>query len=189
MLQWKAIREREQPYHAGTVRLYRERLDDQHAVVDTVQVEKWESLKVVSHSPDGFEMGYRGSGPAQLALAILLEYFGTVEGPGAETRAQLLYQGFKDAFVSTWKDVGFVTEGELERWVEDQRHFFSESEKERWETGGRAPEAREGRSVPQPTPQATPEEIPAVHPSAAPSEPALDETRRVDPVLPPSDRE
>ncbi|GAH94857.1 unnamed protein product, partial [marine sediment metagenome] len=31
------------------------------------------SLRVCSHSPDGFNWGYGGSGPAQLALAILLE--------------------------------------------------------------------------------------------------------------------
>lgn len=31
------------------------------------------SQKVRNHSPDGFNYGYRGSGPAQLALAILLE--------------------------------------------------------------------------------------------------------------------
>lgn len=31
------------------------------------------SLKVRNHSPTGFSWGYGGSGPAQLALAILLE--------------------------------------------------------------------------------------------------------------------
>ena len=30
------------------------------------------SLEIVNHSPDGFNWGYGGSGPAQLALAILL---------------------------------------------------------------------------------------------------------------------
>jgi hypothetical protein len=32
------------------------------------------SQKVFNHSPDGFNWGYGGSGPAQLALAILLKY-------------------------------------------------------------------------------------------------------------------
>ncbi|WP_224215067.1 DUF6166 domain-containing protein [Natrinema longum] len=32
------------------------------------------SLKLVNHSPSGFEWGYSGSGPAQLALALLLDY-------------------------------------------------------------------------------------------------------------------
>jgi hypothetical protein len=31
------------------------------------------SQNVWNHSPDGFEIGYNGSGPSQLALAILLE--------------------------------------------------------------------------------------------------------------------
>lgn len=31
------------------------------------------SLKVCNHSPTGFAWGYGGSGPAQLALAVLLE--------------------------------------------------------------------------------------------------------------------
>lgn len=32
------------------------------------------SRDVVNHSPSGFEWGYGGSGPAQLALALLLDY-------------------------------------------------------------------------------------------------------------------
>ena len=34
-----------------------------------------ESLKLRNHSPDGFSWGYNGSGPSQLALAILLNEF------------------------------------------------------------------------------------------------------------------
>ena len=34
-----------------------------------------DSWVVNKHSPDGFEWGYRGSGPAQLALALLLEHY------------------------------------------------------------------------------------------------------------------
>ena len=33
------------------------------------------SLNVVNHSPSGFEVGYRGSGPAQLACGLLLDYY------------------------------------------------------------------------------------------------------------------
>lgn len=32
-----------------------------------------------NHSPDGFEWGYAGSGPSQLALAILLDFTGDKE--------------------------------------------------------------------------------------------------------------
>lgn len=34
------------------------------------------SQKIWNHSPDGFNWSYEGSGPAQLALAILLDYYG-----------------------------------------------------------------------------------------------------------------
>lgn len=37
------------------------------------------SLEVVNHSPNGFEWGYQGSGPSQLALAILLDLLENAE--------------------------------------------------------------------------------------------------------------
>ena len=46
------------------------------------------SQQVRNHSPDGFEWGYGGSGPSQLALAILLEEMD-------EEIALSLYQDFK----------------------------------------------------------------------------------------------
>lgn len=42
-----------------------------------------------NHSPDGFEWGYGGSGPAQLALAICCDHLGDDE------LAQRVYQAFK----------------------------------------------------------------------------------------------
>jgi hypothetical protein len=38
------------------------------------------SQKVYNHSPDGFNHGYCGSGPAQLALAIVLKLTGISDG-------------------------------------------------------------------------------------------------------------
>lgn len=46
------------------------------------------SQSVVNHSPDGFSWGYGGSGPSQLALAILLELM-------SKNKAVQLYQQFK----------------------------------------------------------------------------------------------
>ena len=46
-----------------------------------------------NHSPSGFEWGYCGSGPAQLALAILADHCGNDE------QALNLYQRFKWAVV------------------------------------------------------------------------------------------
>lgn len=42
-----------------------------------------------NHSPDGFEFGYAGSGPAQLSLALLADVLGN------DDRAQRVYQDFK----------------------------------------------------------------------------------------------
>ncbi|QKY22195.1 hypothetical protein B4589_017505 (plasmid) [Halolamina sp. CBA1230] len=52
------------------------------------------SLALVNHSSSGFEWGYSGSGPAQLALALLLDY------TGDEAFALDHYQAFKSEVVS-----------------------------------------------------------------------------------------
>ncbi len=48
------------------------------------------SQKLRNHSPDGYNWGYGGSGPAQLALAIILELTGEAEG----------YQDFKWKYIA-----------------------------------------------------------------------------------------
>jgi hypothetical protein len=53
---------------------------------------------VVHHSPDGFEYGYGGSGPADLARSILVDYFGL---HGAPERLSVSYQRFKWQFVAS----------------------------------------------------------------------------------------
>lgn len=45
-------------------------------------------LDLARHSPTGFEVGYHGSGPAQLALAMTADAFG-------DEFAQRIYQDFK----------------------------------------------------------------------------------------------
>lgn len=52
------------------------------------------SLKLRNHSPTGFSWGYAGSGPAQLALAILLDYSGNPAWALAH------YQSFKDRVIA-----------------------------------------------------------------------------------------
>lgn len=72
---------------------------------------------VVLHSPDGFEWGYLGSGPADLALAILADFFGDNEA----WKAEPLHQSFKAAFVAGFaKESWSLDEGEIRRWVEEQ---------------------------------------------------------------------
>ncbi|QKY18480.1 MULTISPECIES: DUF6166 domain-containing protein [Halobacteriales] len=52
------------------------------------------SLDLVRHSPAGFEWGYTGSGPAQLACALLLDYFDD------ESVAHQYYIQFRNEVVS-----------------------------------------------------------------------------------------
>lgn len=51
-----------------------------------------------NHSPDGFEWGYSGSGPAQLALAICADVLQD------DARAQAIYQQFKEREIATIKE-------------------------------------------------------------------------------------
>ena len=64
----------------------------------------------VYHSPDGFNFGYGGSGPADLARSILWDHLGKEPAP-------VLYQDFKFRFVSGWKDVWEITSEEIQNWI------------------------------------------------------------------------
>jgi hypothetical protein len=73
------------------------------------------SQRICNHSPDNFNWGYAGSGPAQLALAILLEFT-------TEKNATTLYQEFKHDLVSKWPKrrgtiISFWT---VKRWLQKQ---------------------------------------------------------------------
>lgn len=74
------------------------------------------SQKLFNHSPDGWNWGYGGSGPAQLALGILLDYLGDGE------RAIALHQQFKSHFVARWPQGGTwkVTGAEIDEWLDLQ---------------------------------------------------------------------
>jgi Family of unknown function (DUF6166) len=72
------------------------------------------SLAVSNHSPTGFEFGYGGSGPAQLALAILMDFTGKVPDPAC-------YQAFKWMFIAPMKHPGGVIAGnKIEEWLDHQ---------------------------------------------------------------------
>lgn len=64
------------------------------------------SLAVSNKSPSGFAWGYGGSGPAQLALAILLEVL-----PKAEAISK--YQKFKEEVVANLPQTDFEVEIEI----------------------------------------------------------------------------
>ncbi len=61
------------------------------------------SQGVYNHSPDGFSWGYRGSGPAQLALAVLLELYD-------RDYALAHHQGFKFMYIERLRQADFETE-------------------------------------------------------------------------------
>lgn len=65
----------------------------------------------VCHSPTGFEWGYLGSGPADLALSILWNFLG-------KEPSRILYMDFKSRFVSRWKDKWEITSLEIQSWID-----------------------------------------------------------------------
>lgn len=71
------------PYGRATVRIIDH---DGAAIADPLMPH--DSLRYVNHSPDGFAWGYGGSGPGQLAFAILLALAG-------EKAARANYMRFK----------------------------------------------------------------------------------------------
>lgn len=74
-VEYRGWRDGEEPVVAKFINGQRERLDPR------------QDLR--NHSPDGPEWGYAGSGPSQLALAIMADALGD------DKRAQGVYQDFK----------------------------------------------------------------------------------------------
>ncbi len=72
------------------------------------------SLKIRNHSPDGFSWGYSGSGPAQLALAMLLKETDHV-------RAEKYYMDFKNDIIAGFDKEGFTfTSVLISEWLDLQ---------------------------------------------------------------------
>ena len=82
---------------------------------DGTRLDPLYSQSVFNHSPDGFNWGYPGSGPAQLALALLLEETG-------RDRAVQLHQGFKREVVAKlrWTVPWKMTSVEIRTWLSTQ---------------------------------------------------------------------
>lgn len=69
------------------------------------------SQRLYNHSPDGFNWGYAGSGPAQLALAIMLHYLPSDE-------ALQLYQRFKVDVIAAIPMGDFaMPEAQVQQWI------------------------------------------------------------------------
>jgi ribosomal protein S27AE len=80
--------------------------------IDDQFVSPERSQRVWNHSPDGFNWGYEGSGPAQLALAILL-----AAGIPPD-RAVSLHQHFKRTYIAPLpQGLPFVLDVDVVAWA------------------------------------------------------------------------
>lgn len=94
---------------------------DGEMVKDVVKVNvPW---TVVWHSPDGFEVGYNGSGPADLALNILQQFLPgrdvlCFKGTRCSRAASMLHQQFKEEFIATMDQKGGTIKAErIKEWI------------------------------------------------------------------------
>lgn len=84
------------------------RRDEGRAVVNVSQ-------SIVSHSPDGFEFGYGGSGPADLALNVV--YYLT----GDKKLAEKLHQEFKFTFIAKVpREGGTIAYNDMMNWIHEK---------------------------------------------------------------------
>lgn len=92
--------------HRGVVRVVVGELTVDGRVVNTRPLPL--RLDLYTHSPDGFEWGYGGSGPSQLALALCADALGD------DRRALGLYQHFKWQHVAKFPQAGWrLTEEQI----------------------------------------------------------------------------
>jgi len=91
--------------------------DDRKVYIDFRILDPSASQFIRNHSPDGFSWGYLGSGPSQLALAILLHLTNDT------LFSSTWYQEYKKEFVSSWdsqKDFDIDLE-EAYKWISEKR--------------------------------------------------------------------
>lgn len=77
---------------------------------------KYLKQKIVWHS-DGFQWGYGGSGPADLALNILYDYLLRTHRKNAKSIAVDLHQSFKWDFIARQGKELSVNGDEIEKWL------------------------------------------------------------------------
>lgn len=86
--------------------------ESREVYLDGNQLCPMKSIKIRNHSPDGFNWGYFGSGPAQLALSILME---VTDIPTATQ----FYQQFKHEHVGKWEQgKDFSVELDIQEWID-----------------------------------------------------------------------
>ena len=73
------------------------------------------------HSPDGFQIGYGGSGPADLAYSILMDYMlrsKEFEMNGVPGKTEFMHQHFKRSFVAVAKKNLEIDSESIKEWIE-----------------------------------------------------------------------
>ena len=83
----------------------RGRSDTGQVWMDDRELSPEHSQAVVNHSPTGFSWGYGGSGPAQLALALLLEF-------ATKEMALLWYQDVKWQIIARLPQADFMLDSQ-----------------------------------------------------------------------------
>jgi hypothetical protein len=74
--------------------------------------------RIVLHSPTGFNWGYGGSGPADLALNILSVFIG-------QAAAQILYQDFKREFIAPMPfQGGTIPRKKILDWAKEKAEYL-----------------------------------------------------------------
>jgi len=113
LLYEKVRREFKSPYPSQKEKVYSgERLGPREKLPEVEVMVNGKPLKHrVRHSPTGFEWGYGGSGPADLALSILWDFLGREPKP-------IEYMRFKEQFVAGWSDRWSITGKEIENWLD-----------------------------------------------------------------------
>jgi hypothetical protein len=88
------------------------------------------------HSPDGFEIGYGGSGPSDLALTILCDFYGVAANKDLFMKFQVSdamksvwthHQAVKRAFIQPHQNMVDITSDELMEFIAEEETDVSES--------------------------------------------------------------
>ena len=83
--------------------------------IDGRELHPEEGQKIRNRSPDGFNWGYGGSGPAQLALTLIIEAANALNIP--KVKALPYYQTLKWEFVANLPGSDFEIEFDLADWL------------------------------------------------------------------------
>jgi len=93
-------------------------INTRQVLVDRDELLPDESWKIRNHSPDGFMWGYEGSGPAQLALALIIYAAKKLDIPIME--GVPYYQDLKRDFVAKLPQNNFVEDFDLIGWLQNK---------------------------------------------------------------------